>query len=92
MMSGGLCARTHSYERSRNAVTIAHSYVLPVVVDVDGLRGVVAGGETFTVEFKAGGINDTELVEAVACLANENQTTVIASPRQTSTHHACTQR
>lgn len=31
---------------------------------------LLAGGETLTVEFKLGSINDTELVEAVACLAN----------------------
>lgn len=37
------------------------------VTDVERLR---AGGEAFEVEFKSGEINDTELVEAVVCLAN----------------------
>lgn len=39
-------------------------------VDAAGLDRLLAEGETLTVEFKVGSINDTELVEAVACLAN----------------------
>jgi len=43
-------------------------------VDSQGLRQLLDGGETFTVEFKSDQgddrINDTEVVEAVACLAN----------------------
>ena len=34
------------------------------------LRDLLVGGETLTVEFKSGSVNDSELVEAVACLAN----------------------
>jgi ATP-dependent DNA helicase RecG len=34
------------------------------------IRVILAAGESFSVEFKRGTINDTELVEAVACLAN----------------------
>ncbi|MCC5952028.1 MAG: putative DNA binding domain-containing protein [Acidimicrobiia bacterium] len=36
----------------------------------DDLRRLIAGGETWTVEFKRGSINDSELVDAVACLSN----------------------
>ncbi len=39
-------------------------------MDTAKLEELIAEGETFTVEFKAGRINDAELVEAVACLAN----------------------
>ncbi len=39
-------------------------------MDATTLRRLVDEGETFTVEFKVGTINDAELVEAVACLAN----------------------
>ena len=39
-------------------------------MDPGPLRDLLIGGETLTVEFKGGSINDTELVEAVACLAN----------------------
>lgn len=38
-----------------------------MIVDIDAL---LDGGETYTVEFKRGSISDSELVEAVACLAN----------------------
>ena len=34
------------------------------------VRDLLVGGETLTVEFKSGSVNDSELVEAVACLAN----------------------
>jgi ATP-dependent DNA helicase RecG len=34
------------------------------------LEAILAGGESFTVEFKRGTINDREVTEAVACLAN----------------------
>ena len=34
------------------------------------LRDLLVGGETLIVEFKSGSVNDSELVEAVACLAN----------------------
>lgn len=48
-----------------------HNYGL---VDVDELRGLIAGGETFTVEFKrakrANDLSDDALVEAVVCMAN----------------------
>lgn len=40
------------------------------MVNSDELRQIARRGETLTVEFKAAAINDTELVEAVACLAN----------------------
>ena len=39
-------------------------------MDATELRQLLRAGETLTVEFKAGSINDSELVEAVACLAN----------------------
>lgn len=38
-------------------------------MDEDELRALIAGGETFTVEFKATA-NDAEVVEATTCLAN----------------------
>ena len=34
------------------------------------LRRLLVEGETFTVEFKDGSVNDSELVKAVVCLAN----------------------
>ncbi len=34
------------------------------------VEALIAGGETLTVEFKTGGISDTDLIEAVACMAN----------------------
>ncbi len=37
---------------------------------LDELQAILHGGETLTVEFKGGTLNDTALVEAVACLAN----------------------
>jgi ATP-dependent DNA helicase RecG len=39
-------------------------------VDADEIEALAAAGESFMVEFKVGTINDSELVEAVACLAN----------------------
>lgn len=39
-------------------------------VDASEAQRLIAGGETMTVEFKVDPLNDTELVEAVACLAN----------------------
>jgi len=39
-------------------------------VNPDDLRDLIVGGETLTCEFKSGTINDTEIVDAVACLAN----------------------
>lgn len=39
-------------------------------VDIETLRRIAAQGENFTVEFKEGSINDSELVETVACMAN----------------------
>ena len=36
----------------------------------DQLRELVGGGESLTTEFKSDPINDTDLVEAVVCLAN----------------------
>lgn len=45
-----------------------------MVVTPDELRALVAGGETFTVEFKRAArsqdMNDRDIVEAVVCLAN----------------------
>ncbi len=41
------------------------------------LRQLIAEGETFTVEFKGGSINDSNLVEAVACLANGSGGTLL---------------
>ncbi|MDL9947774.1 putative DNA binding domain-containing protein [Gordonia sp. ABSL11-1] len=56
------------------------------------LRALIAGGETFTTEFKRSDINDKDLTKAVACLANgdggvlligvdDDGTIVGASPR-----------
>ncbi len=39
-------------------------------MDSDRLRDLLITGETLNVEFKVGSISDSELVEAVACLAN----------------------
>ena len=39
-------------------------------MDSDRLRNLLDGGETLDVEFKGGSVNDSELVEAIACLAN----------------------
>ena len=39
-------------------------------MDAKDLQDLLIGGESLTVEFKSGSINDSELVEAVACLAN----------------------
>ncbi len=46
-------------------------------VDQGELRQLITGGETFTVEFKSGSINDSELVEAVACLTNGSGGTLL---------------
>ncbi|WP_419842068.1 ATP-binding protein [Candidatus Poriferisodalis sp.] len=46
-------------------------------MDQDALRSLLVEGETFTVEFKDGSINDSELVEAVACLANGSGGTLL---------------
>ena len=42
---------------------------MTLMMPVD-LQELIAAGETFTVEFKRGRINDDELVETVVCLAN----------------------
>ena len=39
-------------------------------MDADRVRELIAGGESYTVEFKTGTLNDGDLVEAVVCLAN----------------------
>ncbi|MXW94255.1 MAG: ATP-binding protein [Acidimicrobiaceae bacterium] len=39
-------------------------------MDSDHLRDLLIRGETLTAEFKGGSINDSDLVEAVACLSN----------------------
>ena len=44
-----------------------------MIVTVDEVRAWIAGGENLTVEFKGESrerLNDTDLVEAVACMAN----------------------
>lgn len=46
-------------------------------MDQDELRHLLTGGETYTVEFKGGSVNDSELVEAVACLANGSGGTLL---------------
>ena len=46
-------------------------------MDQGELRHLLTEGETFTVEFKGGSINDSELVEAVACLANGSGGTLL---------------
>ncbi len=46
-------------------------------MDHGELRHLITEGETFTVEFKGGSINDSELVEAVACLANGSGGTLL---------------
>lgn len=39
-------------------------------MDAEVVEELIIGGETLTVEFKTGGISDTDLIEAVACMAN----------------------
>lgn len=39
-------------------------------MDAESIRQTIVDGESYTVEFKDGSINDAELVETVACLAN----------------------
>jgi len=39
-------------------------------MDAAAVEELITGGETLTVEFKTGGISDTDLIEAVACMAN----------------------
>ena len=67
-------------------------------MDAAELRKVIAAGETYTVEFKSD-VNDDELVEAVACLANgdggwlligvsDDGEAVGAPPRHGSTTHS----
>lgn len=46
-------------------------------MDSADLRRLIAEGETLTVEFKTGSVNDAELVEAVACLANGSGGTLL---------------
>ena len=46
-------------------------------MDPAELRRLLTEGETFTIEFKGGSINDSELVEAVACLANGSGGTLL---------------
>lgn len=46
-------------------------------MDQGELRSLITGGETLTVEFKTGSINDAEFIEAVACLANGSGGTLL---------------
>ncbi len=41
-------------------------------VSADAVRGMIVAGETLTVEFKGGGIDQDDLAAAVVCLANSN--------------------
>lgn len=47
----------------------------------DELRQLRTSGESYTTEFKSGEVNDTELVEAVACLANGSGGTLLVGVR-----------
>ncbi len=58
-------------------MTKTQIYAYTPRMDQSELRQILAAGETFTVEFKAEPINDGDLVEAVACLANGNGGTLL---------------
>lgn len=53
-------------------------------MDLDLLRGLIAGGETYAVELKSQA-NDTELIEAVTCLANGRGGTLVIGVRDDGT-------
>ena len=87
----GLQTYTHLDNRIRKTQTVAYNLSMAP----HDLQKLIAGGETYIVEFKRD-LNDDELTEAVVCLANgdggwlligvENDGTVVgAAPRHGST-------
>ena len=58
------------YTTNRELKSNTHNLYIISSMDMQILRQLLNGGENLTVEFKSDPINDTQLVEAVVCMAN----------------------